>query len=523
MNHTMFVLSSIHEYRRTTRFSILHKPISFYVLGFITKGSGELILDQKSHSINALQPFFLTPGMNVSFLSQSDELDYILLLLEPVTLQRSKRQWLLSAQPELPTALKQLGVPLRNEVQYREKLVQLLQAARKPRHEPMLQTRFQLLFNEVLYELLSHEQETERDAGMQDSLRYIHSHLHKKMELSTLADIAMLTPTSYSRKFKRLHGVSPIDYVNFIRIEEAKKQLSAGHATIREISARVGFNSEFYFSKVFKKMVGIAPALYIKRHHLTVATVACNHYDDILRSLQIEPVLTVNSYPYPGMDEQKLKIRLAGQLQQLAALKPDLIIIDRYHRHLYPALQLISPTICIDYDSDWKVTYLKISELLGLELKARAVLNLLEARAIDVQKQLSRRFGNGSLALMRVTPDTVRIIGAPEHPLNDLIYNQLGITAGSSSPVIDRKLELPPGQLSTISMQSDYLFIQKHFFETNNDNALQQMQHSTFWQTHEAVRNNGIRYIPNWFAMSWTPLGRHRIMDSLLSLNDEAK
>jgi len=49
------------------------------------------------------------------------------------------------------------------------------------------------------------------------------------------------------------------------------------------------------------------------------------------------------------------------------------------------------------------------------------------------------------------------------------------------------------------------------------------MLSSPFWQQHEAVRRSRVLFIPNWYAMSWTPGGRHEIINTLLHLHDNTQ
>lgn len=215
------------------------------------------------------------------------------------------------------------------------------------------------------------------------------------------------------------------------------------------------------------------------------------------------------------MNEQEHQRNLAIHFHTLALKKPHLIIIDRYHLDMYDRLKHIAPTICLDYDLDWKVTYRKLAEILGRENKAEHVINQLEASVHQSRRKIRSTLGDGSLSLIRITPDAIRIVGSPEHPLNDLLFTELDVSAGSMTPAITSKIELSPDQLSSFSMQSDFLFIQNRFFGANGADIMTRVHSSPFWMQHEAVRHNRIRFIPNWYAMSWTPLGRQQIIETL--------
>lgn len=96
-------------------------------------------------------------------------------------------------------------------------------------------------------------------------LEYIRQNLHRPITIEELAEIAALNPTYFSNLFSRYMGISPIQYINKRRIEEAQRLLLSGDQTLYQIAAAVGFSDEYYFSRVFKKIVGVAPDHYRKQ------------------------------------------------------------------------------------------------------------------------------------------------------------------------------------------------------------------------------------------------------------------
>jgi AraC-like DNA-binding protein len=99
-------------------------------------------------------------------------------------------------------------------------------------------------------------------------LDYLREHLHQPITVAQLAECVDLNPTYFCNLFSRYMGVSPIQYINKRRIEEAQKLLLSGHDTLFQIAQKVGFSDEYYFSRVFKKIVGLAPAHYRKQEIL---------------------------------------------------------------------------------------------------------------------------------------------------------------------------------------------------------------------------------------------------------------
>ena len=68
-----------------------------------------------------------------------------------------------------------------------------------------------------------------------------------------------------SRKFKEECGQGFSDYLNQLRIENAKQLIEAGDSNIKEIVNQVGFNNYNYFFKVFKDSEGMTPSEYERK------------------------------------------------------------------------------------------------------------------------------------------------------------------------------------------------------------------------------------------------------------------
>lgn len=95
--------------------------------------------------------------------------------------------------------------------------------------------------------------------------QYINEHVHEKIFLQDIADTLGISPNYLSQLFKKSMNVGVSEYINMQKIEESKKLLRETTLKIYEISERLGYESSFYFSKVFKKITGISPKEYRSR------------------------------------------------------------------------------------------------------------------------------------------------------------------------------------------------------------------------------------------------------------------
>ncbi|WP_339640350.1 GlxA family transcriptional regulator [Jannaschia helgolandensis] len=71
-----------------------------------------------------------------------------------------------------------------------------------------------------------------------------------------------LPSRTFSRRFGRATGYQPLDYVQSLRIEEAKQLLETSTTSIEEIGIEVGYDDPSYFRRLFKRKVGVSPRHY---------------------------------------------------------------------------------------------------------------------------------------------------------------------------------------------------------------------------------------------------------------------
>lgn len=85
-----------------------------------------------------------------------------------------------------------------------------------------------------------------------------------------------LSRRSFGRRFQAATGHAPLEYVQRVRIEEAKQQLETDGRGIDRISADVGYSDVASFRRLFKRMVGETPAAYRRRQSVSTVARAIN-------------------------------------------------------------------------------------------------------------------------------------------------------------------------------------------------------------------------------------------------------
>jgi len=99
-----------------------------------------------------------------------------------------------------------------------------------------------------------------QDSNIGRVLSSIHENIAHNWSLREMADIASMSKTVFSSKFHQMVGEPPILYLARWRMLKAREMLIETKIPINRISEKVGYGSEFSFSKAFKKMTGLTPS-----------------------------------------------------------------------------------------------------------------------------------------------------------------------------------------------------------------------------------------------------------------------
>lgn len=93
-------------------------------------------------------------------------------------------------------------------------------------------------------------------------IAYIKDNYPSEISLDDLADHVYMSKSYVSKIFREEMNCSITDYINYVRIKKSKNLLADRSLSIDEIVAMTGFTDKSYFTKVFKKIVGISPGKY---------------------------------------------------------------------------------------------------------------------------------------------------------------------------------------------------------------------------------------------------------------------
>lgn len=100
-------------------------------------------------------------------------------------------------------------------------------------------------------------------AGM--AIDFMQQQISNTLTLAQIAQSVNLSVSHFAAIFHAKTGFSPIDYFNHLKIQKACKYIQFTEDRMKEISYNIGINDSYYFSRLFKKLMGMSPLQYRKK------------------------------------------------------------------------------------------------------------------------------------------------------------------------------------------------------------------------------------------------------------------
>jgi transcriptional regulator GlxA family with amidase domain len=103
------------------------------------------------------------------------------------------------------------------------------------------------------------------DAVIAETQLWLAEHYASSHPVARMVERSGLAPRTFKRRFKAATGYAPVDYVQAVRIEEAKQMLETTEDPTDEIGRKAGYEDPAFFRRLFKRSTGTTPARYRQR------------------------------------------------------------------------------------------------------------------------------------------------------------------------------------------------------------------------------------------------------------------
>ncbi|SFB57829.1 ABC-type Fe3+-hydroxamate transport system, substrate-binding protein [Cohnella sp. OV330] len=288
----------------------------------------------------------------------------------------------------------------------------------------------------ALLELLSlalscREQQAERAleaARMELELRYTGD-----ITIDALAGVAGLSRFHFMRLFKERYGKGVVEYRTELRLRDAKRLLNERDGpSLGEIAERIGYTSESYFSSLFKKQTGIAPAVYQRNQKRRIAAYSWVNVGQLLALRTIPYAAPTDQYwtdYYRYRYDFEVRAPLSHQYEfnrnVLLQSQPDKIVgVGSFIPQIeQDKLKEIAPTLFLDWEEDWRSHLRRVAAFLDRDGEAEQWLARYDRAVAAARDRLTKIVGRDTLLVLAVGGRGVEVCG---RRAATLLYDDLG-------------------------------------------------------------------------------------------------
>jgi transcriptional regulator GlxA family with amidase domain len=114
-------------------------------------------------------------------------------------------------------------------------------------------------------------QKEHSDEPIKKAQHYIENNYEQKLNIDEIAEMVNLNGRSFLRRFKKATANTPLEYIQRVKIEAAKKKLESTTDTILEVMYGIGYNDEKTFRTTFRKYSGLSPKEYRNKYNREMA------------------------------------------------------------------------------------------------------------------------------------------------------------------------------------------------------------------------------------------------------------
>ncbi|MFC5652657.1 ABC transporter substrate-binding protein [Paenibacillus solisilvae] len=236
-------------------------PASVFL--FSTRGKARVLLDNIEFEADNCYVCHADKGAFLDIEQVSEPFEYYLVFYKAVIAMPNFRELARLQQSSNPFQ-EQYGLAPHYPIPLFMRIEQMYQKWQQSGNlEPL---HVKALFHQFVYELLLQLQqqgcETKRPSLVNQAARYIQEHYAEPITLKALAALLDSSERQLQRQFKAMLGSGPMEYLIQVRLDKAKTLLQDTDFPLKEIAEAIGYTDSYYFSRMFKKYIGVSPSLY---------------------------------------------------------------------------------------------------------------------------------------------------------------------------------------------------------------------------------------------------------------------
>ena len=250
LNEFNFEILSVHALSWDKQFNYAY-PRPYHAISLRIKGDADFLHDDKRYSVKENELIFVPKNYGYTLHSKTSEKVIVIHFDSPS--EYGEIQTFSPTDPEIFTSLFQQAVKVYSSraVGYKHKLYALF---------------YEILQNVELQQDKSYALKYDVSEQFQKSVDYIRSNFSdSSLTIEELAKNCNVSATYFRKIFKKLMHVSPLKFLNDIRLSRARTLLKTGYYTVEQVAYDCGFNDSKYFSTCYKHKYGNSPGKDVEK------------------------------------------------------------------------------------------------------------------------------------------------------------------------------------------------------------------------------------------------------------------
>lgn len=249
------------------------------------------------------------------------------------------------------------------------------------------------------------------------------------IQVDLLAQSTGLRAASFYEAFKQRFAVTPHQYLTQRRIDQSMRLLARTSIPMAQIAQAVGYDDEFYFSRVFKREAGLAPTHFRRLVGRRILVVGPSLYGQVRSLAGHGSHIQLLKADRPRSITQAQVVPLSEHdLRAVRSFAPDLIVCAS--TAMTDGLTDIAPTLSVIwYEADWKQQLRDMGGFLGMGPVAAAWLKRYEARASIVRATMKHGVSGDSVLVVHLGPHGLQVFGGRARKLGQVLYGELEVSA----------------------------------------------------------------------------------------------
>jgi len=528
LNSLTVKLQDIEKLRIGAGGSLIQQFTRSYLLIAVLQGKGMLTLGSTTTGIRAQGVYFCMPEQTFGISDAGQGLELVLLRFHLYREYNGSNKWLrgLKDEPLLDTLPELLITPAGRL----EAMCGMIYSQWHSGEEPG-GLRSQISFQELLFYITSSRSEVPDDsnAALLRTKQYMDEHYHENLNLLQLAAMTGLSRKYFVDLFKKNFGISAMDYITALRINRAKQLMTGtGDLLFRDIAALVGFNDEFYFSRKFKKEVGISPSAYLNSRRRKIAAYHASAIGQLLAlkiipyAAPLHPKWSGHYYQNYGED---IPVHLSAYRQgadwraNIALLnetRPDIIVCsEELAAKEIAGLEQIAPVYCgSSAVTGWREQFMAAAAYLGEEAEACSWLESYKRKVDAAKEKINEELNGRKVVVLKLLKQTLCLHSSPT--MAEVLYGDLEVSPAyisTKGAVYNERVELE--QVAEISPDYILLLVRQDSETLDQWKGIQRLP---AWRDLQAVREQRVHLLPSDPWREYSPMAHERIVEAAAEL-----